>query len=125
MATVDQLAIELADLARRAREAGDGGGLTRELRREVRDAVASLPEAVRRGLGPHLPDRYADDALGPDLRFTTRSSDSPAGMHVSVDVTTPGIRRRLKRLDDGVLEHPLFGNRRRWYKQMLPSVQPG
>jgi hypothetical protein len=119
--SVDQLALDLAALSVRCREAGDGGALTRELSRKVREALDPLPRAVETGLKPHLPDRYAT-VLDEDLRFSRRSSDSPAGMRVSVDVTTPGIRRRIRRLDDGILAHPLWGNRKHWYNQ---PVEPG
>jgi hypothetical protein len=31
------------------------------------------------------------------------------------------MRRRIRRLDQGILEHPLFGNRRHWYRQPVAA----
>lgn len=119
------MASELEAIAFRLRSAGEDG-LARELTRAMRDAVAPVPGLIRAGLRPHLPDPYAD-ALDADLDIRTIArSGSGADAAVSVYAQTrSGKRRRLRRLEGGVLEHPVFGDRSDWKKQGEPSVQPG
>ena len=117
MPDTDQLAFDLAALSLRLRETGEGA-LARELSGKITDAVRPLPDAVRAGLKPHLPDRYAG-VLDEDLKLARRTVWDPDGTRVTVTATTPGIRRRLKRLDDGILAHPLWGNRKHWRNQQV------
>ena len=119
MANLSVLANDLGELARGLRQAGDT-----ELLREVQDAIHHaadpIPEAIRRELRPRLPDPYAD-VLNADLAIgiQIRSGASTAG--VSVMARPRRVqRRRITRLDrEGVLAHPLFGNRRHWYNQAV------
>ena len=113
------MASELEAAAFRLRRAGQDD-LARELNAAMRRGVDPVPGKIRDGLKPHLPDRYAE-VFDADLaiRTTVRNAGS-AGADAVVTVTAStrsGQRRRFKRLDDGVLEHPLFGNRRKWYPQ--------
>ena len=116
MATLSVLANELAEVARNLRQAGD-----EELRRELLDgiqrAVEPIPQAIRGGMPGRLPNRYAA-TLDADLSIgvQTRTGVSTAGVSV-VARTRRAQRRRLYRLDQGVLAHPLFGNRRHWFDQ--------
>ena len=108
-------------LARYLKDAGEGG-LSRELGRAITDATGPALGDVRKALPDHLPDPYAK-VLGDDLRLATSRLTGP-NPGVRIRGTTPGTRRRLKRLEDGVLAHPLFGNRRHWYDQ-TSHVRPG
>jgi hypothetical protein len=121
MAGVDELAVSLAAVSKTLREAGDGG-LTRELSRAIGDAVAPLKDRIRAGLKPHLPDPYAE-VLDADLQIRRSSSTSGEEARVTVLASTSGTKKRkLRQLDDGILFHPLYGNRKRWFEQ---TVTPG
>lgn len=124
MAGFDEVAAELESIARDLRQAGDTD-LVRELNNAFRRSVQPVPGQIRAGLKPHLPDRYAE-VLDADLSIGTSIRSSERNPGVSVRATTRGLggvqRRRLKRLDDGILAHPLWGNRRKWFYQ---QVEPG
>jgi len=120
MAGVDDLAFSLNAVAQRLREAGDGG-LTRQLTRKINDAVRPVPQKMREGLAPKMPDRYAavlDDDL--DIRPRTSTRGDEAKVEI-VARTRSGKRRRIRRLDDGTLWHPTFGDRRHGRYQPVTS----
>ena len=121
MAGLTDAATELEALAFRLRRAGEGD-LLREVTKAMRDAVVPAQDEIRAGLKPHLPDRYAA-TLDADLRLgvNTRTTGSDPGVSVTGQT---GKKRKLTRLDGGILEHPVFGDRRRWEKQGEPSVHP-
>ena len=120
----DELAARLAEVSARLKEIGDGG-LTRELSKAIGRAVQPVPAHIRAGLRPRLPDRYADE-LDATLNIFRRSFTSPDQVQVSIYATNTGPKRRkLRRLDGGVLWHPLFGDRKEWREQGAPSVRPG
>jgi hypothetical protein len=123
-------ASELESVARELRRQADGA-LFRELTAAMRAGVEPATAAIRAGLRPKLPDQYAD-ILNADLDLTVSVSTTGREPGVSLVARARGQagprttgRRRLKRLDGGVIEHPLFGDRSRWFKQVEPSVQPG
>jgi len=131
MGDVDRLAEDLAAMAARFRETA-GGKLTRELSRRIGKAVEALQPAVEARLIPDFPDRYAQ-TLGRSLKFRRYTTTTGDGMEVTVNMTAPtaGNRsrgRRIQRLEQGILWHPLYGRfprgdpRNRWYSQ---EVTPG
>ena len=110
---VNSGAQELADLARRLKDAGEGG-LRRELYAGIRTAAEPVLGEIRAGLPAHMPHRYAG-VLGTDLRLT---ASVRAGKTASVRLRgVTGRDRQIGRLDRGVLTHPLFGNRKHWFSQ--------
>lgn len=121
MAGLDDAASELESIARHLRRIGEGG-LVRDLTAAMRRAADPVRGDIRAGLPPHLPDRYAA-VLDDDLRISVsvRTSDRNPGVAVRA-TTRSGKRRRINRLDRGVLEHPRWGDRDDWYKQ---AVTPG
>ena len=124
MAGLDDAASQLESVARHLRQAGDGN-LVREVTAAMRRAVVPVQAEIRAGLRPRLPNRYAD-TLDADLRLSVSVRTTGRDPRVSVTATTrSGKRRKLSRLDAGLLEHPLFGDRDRWYAQDEPTVQPG
>jgi len=131
MGDIDRLAEDLAAMAARFRETADGK-LTRELSRRIGKAVEALQPAVEARLIPDFPNRYAE-TLGRSLKFRRYTATTTDGMEVTVNMTAPtaGNRsrgRRIQRLEQGILWHPLFGRfprgdpRNRWYEQ---GVTPG
>jgi hypothetical protein len=115
---VADLASELEAVAFRLRRAGDED-LGRELTKAMRDAVAPVPDEILAGLRSRLPDRYAD-TLNADLDIKTiarNSGGADADAAVSVYAQNSGKSRALRKLDAGILRHPLFGDREHWYTQ--------
>jgi len=119
--SLDELAGSLNAVAVRLRELGDEG-LVRELQRAVGRAVDPLRERIPAALRPHLPDRYADVLAG-ELKVRRSTSLGAAGGTAQVTVLASVSRnRKLARSDAGILLHPLFGDRERWFRQ---GVAPG
>jgi len=118
--------LELRLLAARLREAGtDGQGLKRELLKSINDAARPLAEEISSDehLRPYVPDRYAA-VLAADL---TVRSQKLLGRNPTVRIRARNKthRRRIRQLDrTGVIYHPLFGNRRKWFIQRA-AVSPG
>ena len=118
------MASELEAAAFRLRRAGQED-LARELTAAMRRGAEPVPGRIRADLKPRLPDRYAE-VLDADLDIRTSARNAGGNAAVTVTGTTrSGKRRRFRRLDSGVLEHPLWGHRKHWRKQGEPSVQPG
>jgi hypothetical protein len=112
-----QGAEEFGTLARHLKQAGD-----KELRKELYAAInrkaKPLADGVRASLGQYMPNRYAAE-LAPSLRIATSklAGRNPAVRLKAQAKTRRGKPRELARLDQGVLRHPLHGNRRHWYNQ--------
>ena len=105
-------------LAIRLKNAGETG-LRRELDKAINDAAKPILTQIRTGLPDHLPDPYAA-VLDEDLRMGLSRRTNIDTPGITLQATTRGIggRRRIRRLDDtGVLWHPFFGDRKRWYGQ--------
>lgn len=129
MAGLDDAASELESIARHLRRAGDGELVT-ELTQAMRRAVEPVKGEIIAGLRPHLPDPYAS-VLASDLNLRVSVITTGRNPGVTLSAQAAGIsgagrrtlgRRRIKRLDSGLLEHPLFGDKSHWYKQ---PVTPG
>lgn len=140
MADLSETADELELIARHLRRAGDFD-LVRELTAGMRRGAQAAPPLIRANLIPALPDNYAE-TLDADLDITVsvRTSDANPGVSVTakargINTSSPGplIRegappsrrkkgRKLRRLDAGLLTHPVFGDREVWRTQ---QVRPG
>lgn len=108
-------------LARHLAEAGEVG-LRRELFRAVGDAAAPAVEAVRQGLPDYMPNRYAA-VLDPDLQLSVVRSARAGDPSVRIRASSRGKARKLRRLEGGVLAHPLYGDREHWYYQTSHVVK--
>ena len=113
---LDHGAQEFAALARRLREAGETG-LRRELYAAISDAVRPLGAEIRNAghLRGYMPDRYAGVLAG-DLSVTTTKR---TGRDPGVQIRAQGRehKRKVILLNKGLIQHPLFGNRKRWFTQ--------
>ena len=109
-------AADFAALSRRLKEAGETG-LRRELYRNISRAAGPLADEISSAahLRPYMPNRYAE-TLAADLRVgvSRRTGNDPG---VSIRAKGRAHRRKLQQLDDGIIEHPLWGNRKFWRKQ--------
>ena len=114
---------QLRLLSARLREAGtEGKGLRRELYRAISDAAKPVAAEVGSAghLRAYLPDPYAD-VLASDLTVGTQKR---FGRNPSVAIRARGRakKRKIRQLDAGTLNHPLFGNRKYWFRE---QVRPG
>jgi hypothetical protein len=129
VSTLDATADELARMAAALRQAGETQWRKQVTQGIKHSAEATLP-AIREGLRPHLPDRYAD-VLNADLRLTVSVKTGAGDPGVFIVGRPSGKQRKLRIINSGNLRHPVFGQhgvpRRqwRWRDQMEPSVHPG
>jgi hypothetical protein len=109
-------------LAQHLKETGEGG-LRRDLNKAIRDAAKPAADLVGNTshLKEYMPNRYAG-VLARDLEVTTSARAGGTSPGITIRARAPtvgGSGRRVKRLDAGVLGHPVFGRRsktnpRRW-----------
>jgi len=110
-------------LAAHLKEAGEGG-LRRELQKAIRDAAQPAADLVKNvsHLREYMPDRYAG-VLATDLQVTSHARAGGISPGITVLARAPtaatGGRggRKIRQREAGVITHPLFGNRKRWYAQ--------
>lgn len=114
-------AAQFAELARNLTAVGEGE-LHRELYQAINDAVKPALDEVRGQLPDSMPNRYARTLAG-DLRLSV-SKQTGTDPGVRVVASGRAHARRLKRLEGGVLAHPVYGNRRNWVYQ-TSHVHPG
>jgi hypothetical protein len=116
---------QLRTLAIRLKDAGnEGKGLRRELLKQIGDAAKPLVREISdpAHLRPYMPDRYAGVLAG-DLSVGAQRilASNP---RVSIRAKARAHRRKVRQLDAGILQHPLFGDRERWFKQ-TDGMRPG
>lgn len=119
MADLAEAAAEFADLAKNLAQVG-AVELRAELFKAINEAAQPIQQDIRRAMPDFMPNRYAralDDDLA--IRVSKRTGTDPGVRIVGTGRTQ---RRKVARLNDGVLAHPLWGNRRHWYNQ---AVTPG
>jgi hypothetical protein len=120
LASLDSTVLALQILGDRLRREG-ATELRNELNKTIRAAAQPVLGEIRADLPGHMPTRYAA-VLDPDLRLSVTVQTAAArAAGVRITATTRQLggvqRRRLRRLEGGILAHPLFGNRRHWYDQ--------
>lgn len=111
---------QLADVARRLKEAGDGE-LRKELLRGIRNEAKPLVKAVKDSVDEYLPNSggAADAVRRSSFGVRSRLSGKNAGVRI---VGTGRQVRALRRIDAGILRHPVFGNQQAWVAQ---RIRPG
>jgi hypothetical protein len=123
------MASELEAAAFRLRNAGKED-LALELNAAMRGAVKPVPDEIREHAAADLPKRggYAETfSTDLDVKIIARAGGGTADANVSVYAKTlSGKKRKLQQLDAGELQHPLFGDRTKWYPKGHPQpVTPG
>jgi hypothetical protein len=119
---------QLRLLSARLRAAGtEGQGLRRELYKAINQAAKPLAAEIRsyEHLAPYMPDRYAA-VLAAEISVTaTKSTGRNPG--VAIKARSRRHRRKVVRLNEGLLAHPLFGDRQHWFTQGPASggMKPG
>lgn len=109
---------DYAALARRLKDAGETG-LARSLRKALKDAAAPITSQISDPghLKSYLPDRYAA-TLAADIKVTTLQSGSIRSPGVRIQASGRQKKRKVTQLNDGVITHPLFGDREKWFHQL-------
>lgn len=112
---------EFAALSRRLKDAGETG-LRRNLYKAISEAAKPLTQKIGSDehLRPYMPNRYAS-TLSDDLSVKVSRL---TGRNPGVSIRAKGrVRdRHVARLNAGILMHPLFGDRERWY---VTHMTPG
>jgi hypothetical protein len=109
---------DYAALARRLKEAGETG-LARALRKALKDAADPITSEIRdpEHLGKYMPKRYAE-VLADDVKVTITQRGSIRSPGVRIEASGRQRKRKVSRLNDGIITHPLFGNREEWFHQL-------
>jgi hypothetical protein len=115
-----QGAEQLEALAKRLKAAG-AGDLRKELLRGIRETNKPTIEDIRKSALDTLPRRggLADRIARSKISTRTRTAGRQAGVEIKgVGIAgASGKKHDIARLNKGLLRHPLFGNRDRWYGQ--------
>jgi len=122
---------QLRELALRLKDAGEEGkGFRRELMTQIDKAAQPLARKIAslEHLKPYMPDRYAA-ALAEDISVRAQKIFA-ASPRVTVSCRTRGERRRKVRLlDAGFINHPVFGRGPRdewdWWNGQTGGMKPG
>lgn len=111
---------ELRYVAGRLRKAA-ARDLSRELRAGQRKAVRPLQPAVRSSALAVLPKRGAYNAtMARSVKVSTRIGITAGTVSVRVYATGKTDLRDLVAVNNGILRHPLFGDRKRWHLTRVP-----
>lgn len=111
---------QLRALGADLRAAGDvGKGLRRELLASMRAAGRPLAEKVRQSARDNLPKRGGLNEWVADSKISPRNSLT--GKRVGMRIVATKGKHDLEDIDKGSVRHPVFGNRRRWAEQSVPS----
>lgn len=135
MAGLEDGARQFDDLAKNLLLVGEVE-LRKELFEAVSDAAQPIVDAIRTDVPDYLPKRggYAE-AVQADLAMSVVRRSTREGPGATIRVTARPYQnssnrslrrthtgRKLKRLNAGLLAHPLYGDREHWYSQ---TVRPG
>lgn len=113
---------EFQFLSRRLKDAGTKGkGLRKELYTQIRKAAKPLRDEVKKAERADLPHAggYAAEVARSPITTVPHSTGDSIG--VTLKQRGNGKTRDLQAMDDGLIRHPLFGNRDHWYSQDIPK----
>lgn len=110
---------ELAALARDLKAAGNKD-LRKEMLRGLRTAARPAVGAVRASAEAILPHTGGLAHAVATSAITTRTTTSARSAGVRVVATGKQHAHNIRRLDEGKLRHPVFGNRNAWVDQDVP-----
>jgi hypothetical protein len=109
---------QFAALSRRLKEAGETG-LQRELRKALTEAAKPITQEIRdaANLRRYMPNRYAD-TLAADITVSTVQRGSIRAPGVRIAARGRVKKRKVVQLNEGILVHPVFGDREDWKFQL-------
>ncbi|SRR6266508_3324220 len=112
---------ELREVVRDLRVVGDKD-LKRELYRALNRAVKPLKADVKAEVPRRMPAKYAA-VLGKSMKLASSiRTGRTAAVTIKASAKGKVENRDVRALDRGILRHPLFGNRRKWY---TTHIKPG
>lgn len=117
------MAVSPSEFARELRTFAARGEVVNECRREIRKEVPPLRRDIRESAMVTLPKRNGLNAwvakAGVTVRF--KSAGRSAGFSLKVSRKAgDGDKADLNAIDNsGSVRHPLFGNRSKWYPQVV------
>ena len=100
----------------------EGGGLRRELNKQLNTAVEPLSQAVITHLGEYLPSGYAPVLASTLTVRAALSSGTAIGLRLTAKAKGVTRNRQIRVINNGVLRHPVYGDRDVWVNQ---HVKPG
>ena len=111
---------EFGVLSRRLKAMGDDGkGLRKELYAGLNRAAKPAREAVKASIQSELPHRGGlADLIAGDTKVTFNKRG--LGPNPSIRITSKSPHE-IRKLNQGILRHPLFGNRKVWQSQKIPA----
>ena len=117
MVSFDEFANELKAFS-------NSGAIVNEIRKDLRKPLPELRTAVRASAIAKLPSGGGLGAWVAKARLSAelKAYGRAAGIRVKVSRKSTKDKAALKQLDEGgTLRHPLYGNRRHWYSQVVAS----
>lgn len=109
-------------LVRRIRTHADAKAIRRELFAGLNRATKSVREDMKASIAPSLPSRGGLATLV--MAKASLTTGAKAGKWAGVSIKARHKSYDLRRLNQGRLRHPVFGNRRVWVQQTA-GVNPG
>lgn len=109
-------------LVRRIRTHADAKALRKELYAGLNRVTKPVREDMKASIGPSLPSRGGLAALV--MAKASLTTSAVAGRNAGVRIRARHKSYDLKRLNEGRLRHPVFGNRGVWVEQTA-GVNPG
>jgi hypothetical protein len=118
MAGLTNGAADFAALSRRLKDAGETG-LRRGLYKAINDAAKPITREIKDPvhLRPYMPDKYAA-TLAADIVVSTVGKGSIRNPGVQIAARGRAKKRKVAKLNAGIITHPLFGDREHWYFQL-------
>lgn len=113
----------IARVARDVRRLGSDRTIVNEMAKEIRGAVPPIRQAIKDHELDILPHRggLAKWVARARIRAAIRRGAKSAGVRIVQGRNSARARSDLKKLDDGSIRHPLFGNRSSWHVQTVPA----
>lgn len=113
----------LAEVAREIRRAG-GPELRKEMLSGFKAAGERLKPIAREAARSRLPHGggLAEYVARGRLTVKTRTGGAAAGVRLEMNRSKAGGKVNLKGMDEGVVRHPVFGNRNNWAEE---AIAPG
>jgi hypothetical protein len=115
---------KLRTLARAVRLISDDHRIIKNLRRRITEDVKPIAKEIRASAVERLPEKGGLGAWVADAKITTRvdTAGSDAGVFVRIGRNSEEKQSDIAAIDAGGVRHPLWGNRKHWYPQV---VKPG
>src|SRR5262245_46416102 len=95
--------------------------LDRDLTAGIRRAVRPLGGEIKRAVPVYMPSGYAPVLAGSLQTTVSVRRVRSAGVSVKVYALGKVKHREVTALNWGTLSHPLWGDRKRWYRQRVKS----